>query len=134
LISGGGIAGLTLAFWLKNFGFEPTVVEKRSNFSDRGYMIDFYGSGFDVAEKMGLLDPLASRHYPIPNLDFVDRHGKVKAVFQINTFRKMLHWRHYNFMRGDLEGALYSSQPFFHLADHSVPAIGLFAGFSFPPA
>ncbi|HET8705198.1 MAG TPA: NAD(P)-binding protein, partial [Pseudomonadales bacterium] len=100
LISGGGIAGLTLAYWLNNFGFEPTIVEKRSDFSDRGYMLDFYGSGYRVAEKMGLIDALKVRHYAIPDLDFVDTHGSVRAVFQINTFRKLLHWRHFNFMRG----------------------------------
>jgi 2-polyprenyl-6-methoxyphenol hydroxylase-like FAD-dependent oxidoreductase len=28
LISGAGIAGLTLAFWLKQYGFNPTLIEK----------------------------------------------------------------------------------------------------------
>ena len=28
LISGGGVAGLTLAYWLHRYGFEPVVIEK----------------------------------------------------------------------------------------------------------
>jgi 2-polyprenyl-6-methoxyphenol hydroxylase-like FAD-dependent oxidoreductase len=45
LISGAGIAGLTLAYWLEQAGFSPTIVEKRPDLSDEGYMIDFYGVG-----------------------------------------------------------------------------------------
>ena len=61
LISGAGIAGLTLAYWLQKWGFSPTIIEKRPDFHDRGYMIDFYGSGFDVIQKMGLVEKLQER-------------------------------------------------------------------------
>ena len=57
LINGAGISGLTLAYWLQKRGFSPTIIEKRPNLHERGYMIDFYGSGFDAVEKMNLLDP-----------------------------------------------------------------------------
>ena len=46
LISGAGIAGLTLAYWLEKYGFSPSLVEKRLDLSDEGYMIDFLGPGF----------------------------------------------------------------------------------------
>jgi 2-polyprenyl-6-methoxyphenol hydroxylase-like FAD-dependent oxidoreductase len=107
LISGCGIAGLTLAFWLERRGFNPEIVEKRSDLADEGYMIDFYGSGFDVAERMGILEHLRQRHYPVPRMDFVDRRGRVRASFAIERFRKLLGFRHFNFMRGDLEAVLY---------------------------
>ncbi|HSB33995.1 MAG TPA: FAD-dependent monooxygenase [Nitrospirota bacterium] len=107
LISGCGNAGLTLAFWLGKRGFEPEIVEKRPDLADEGYMIDFYGPGFDVAEKMGIIEHLRQRHYPIPRLDFVDPRGKVEASFEIERFRRLLGYRHFNFMRGDLETALY---------------------------
>jgi 2-polyprenyl-6-methoxyphenol hydroxylase-like FAD-dependent oxidoreductase len=109
LISGGGIAGLTLAYWLHQYGFQPTIVEKRAGLNDEGYMIDFYGSGFDVAEKMGLLEPLAARHYPVYTLRYVDAQGKTRASFDIQQFRRLLNFRHYNFMRGDLEAVLYDA-------------------------
>lgn len=72
-------------------------------------MIDFYGSGFDVAEKMGLLDALRVRHYPIPQMQVVDREGKVHARLSIEKFRQLLDFRHFNFMRGDLEDVLYQN-------------------------
>lgn len=107
LISGCGIAGLTLAFWLEKRGFKPEIVEKRPDLTDEGYMIDFYGPGFDVAERMGIIEHLRQRHYPIPRLDFIDTRGKVEASFEIERFRKLLGYRHFNFMRGDLETVLY---------------------------
>src|SRR5215472_11041865 len=53
LISGAGIAGPTLAFWLRKYGFAPTVVESAPALRTSGYVIDFWGIGYDIAEKMG---------------------------------------------------------------------------------
>ena len=53
LISGAGIAGPTLAFWLKAAGFEPTIVERAPELRRGGYVIDFWGLGYDIAERMG---------------------------------------------------------------------------------
>jgi 2-polyprenyl-6-methoxyphenol hydroxylase-like FAD-dependent oxidoreductase len=111
LISGAGISGLTLAYWLQQRGFAPTLIEKRPDLHDRGYMIDFYGSGFDVAEKMNLLDPLKAKsdHYPIKKLTFVDGEGKTRAALDIEKFRQLLHHRYFPVLRGDLETVLYNS-------------------------
>jgi 2-polyprenyl-6-methoxyphenol hydroxylase-like FAD-dependent oxidoreductase len=54
LISGAGIAGPTLAYWLSRSGFSPTLIERGPRFRDGGYMIYFWGVGFDVAERMNL--------------------------------------------------------------------------------
>src|SRR5215472_2999601 len=54
LISGAGIAGPTLAYWLHRYGLEPTMVERWPQPRRGGYIIDFWGVGFDVAERMGL--------------------------------------------------------------------------------
>lgn len=111
LISGAGISGLTLAYWLHKWGFSPTIVEKRPDLHDRGYMIDFYGSGFDVAEKMNLIEALQAKSnlYPISKLEFVDREGKSRASLDIVKFRELLHHRYFPLMRGDLEAVLYES-------------------------
>ena len=107
LISGAGIAGLTLAYWLAKRGFGVELVEKRVDLADEGYMIDFYGSGFDVAERMGLIEHLSQKHVPVPRLEFVDRGGRVQASFNVERFRKLLGYRHFNFLRGDLAAVLY---------------------------
>src|SRR5215472_13453364 len=54
LISGVGIAGPTLAFWLRRGGFEPTLLECAPGLRSGGYVIDFWGLGYDIAERMGL--------------------------------------------------------------------------------
>lgn len=111
LISGAGISGLTIAYWLQHFGFSPTIIEKRPNLDQRGYMIDFYSSGFDVAEKMNLLSVLQekSRQYPVTKLTFVDKQGKPRATLDVEKFRRMLQYRYLPLMRGDLETAIYES-------------------------
>lgn len=57
LISGAGIAGTTLAFWLKKFGFNPAIIEVPPKLREGGYAVDFMEVGFDVAEKNGELYP-----------------------------------------------------------------------------
>ena len=65
LISGGGIAGPTLAFWLKAAGFEPTLIEHARELRTGGYVIDFWGLGYDIAERMGLLPGIERAGYHI---------------------------------------------------------------------
>ncbi|HTS89892.1 MAG TPA: FAD-dependent monooxygenase [Gemmatimonadales bacterium] len=111
LISGAGISGLTLAYWLREHGFAPTIIEKRPNLNDRGYMIDFYGSGYDVADKMGIIAELQikSDQYPISRIEFVDRNGKPRASLDVDKFREVLNQRYLPLMRGDLEAVIYES-------------------------
>ena len=54
LISGAGIAGPTLAYWLRAAGIEPTLIERAPALRTGGYVIDFWGLGYDIAERMGL--------------------------------------------------------------------------------
>ena len=58
LISGAGIAGVSLAFWLKRFGFNPVIIEISPKLREGGYAIDFMGAGYNVAEKMGIIPDL----------------------------------------------------------------------------
>lgn len=108
LISGAGIAGLTLAFWLSRAGHAITIVEKSPSLRDEGYMIDFFGAGYDVAERMGLLPELRQIHYNVPRLVFMDAEGHEKFAIRYEAFRRLFDNRHFNFMRGDLEKVLYS--------------------------
>ncbi len=58
LIAGAGIAGLTLAYWLKKRGFMPTVIEKHRCQRVGGYKLDVRGAALSVAKKMGIYDQL----------------------------------------------------------------------------
>jgi 2-polyprenyl-6-methoxyphenol hydroxylase-like FAD-dependent oxidoreductase len=61
LISGAGIAGPSFAYWLRHYGFEPVLVERAPALRTGGYIVDFWGLGFNVAEEMGLLPALKRR-------------------------------------------------------------------------
>ena len=76
LISGGGIAGLTLSILLYEKGWEPVIIERDLALRAEGYMMDFFGTGWDVAERMGMLDSLRDIHYPIDYMEYVDYSGR----------------------------------------------------------
>ena len=76
LISGAGIAGTTLAYWLDQYGIETTIVEKAPRLRNGGYIIDFWGAGFDVADRMDLLERIRQEGYRIEAVKVVDRNGR----------------------------------------------------------
>ena len=49
LISGAGIAGLTAAYWLVRQGWKVVVLEKADALRKGEFVIDFAGTGWDVA-------------------------------------------------------------------------------------
>jgi len=55
LISGAGAAGQTLGYWLRRYGFSPTVVERSPTPRMGGFAIDLRGAAVTVAERMGIL-------------------------------------------------------------------------------
>ena len=75
LIVGAGIAGPTLAYWLLKAGHEPTLVERAPELRRGGYLVDFWGAGFDVAERMGIVPELRRRGYVMTEARAVDRDG-----------------------------------------------------------
>ncbi|MFD1863224.1 FAD-dependent monooxygenase [Planococcus chinensis] len=107
LIVGAGIAGLTLADQLEREGYTVQIVEKAPGLRKEGYMMDFFGAGYDVAEKMGLLKELEKIHYPIEALNIKRTDGTTKYSLKYQSLRQLLNDRHFNFMRGDLERVLY---------------------------
>jgi 2-polyprenyl-6-methoxyphenol hydroxylase-like FAD-dependent oxidoreductase len=56
LISGAGVAGSILAYWLRRHGFEPTVVERAPTIRKAGgHAVDLWGAAVGVVERMGIL-------------------------------------------------------------------------------
>lgn len=71
LISGAGIAGLTLAYWLKKRGFCPTVVEKHPFPRTGGYKLDVRGVAIDVMKKMGVYQELVEADVRLNRSTFI---------------------------------------------------------------
>jgi 2-polyprenyl-6-methoxyphenol hydroxylase-like FAD-dependent oxidoreductase len=109
LISGIGIAGPTLAFWLARHGFEPTLIERAPALRTGGYMIDFWGLGFDVAERMGLIPALRRDGYDIQEVRLVDCRGRRVSGFGCHAWRSALDGRFFSILRGDLARQLYGA-------------------------
>src|ERR1700721_1996305 len=60
LISGAGVAGPTLAYWLSRYGFRPTVVERSAGQRSSGNPVDVRGEAMDVADRTGGIARLAA--------------------------------------------------------------------------
>jgi 2-polyprenyl-6-methoxyphenol hydroxylase-like FAD-dependent oxidoreductase len=107
LISGLGIAGPTLAFWLKRFGFAPTVVERAPAPRTGGYLIDFWGVGFEVAERMGLVPEMRRAGYGLEEVKFVDARGRRVSSLSAKSFALVMGDRYLSILRSDLARILY---------------------------
>lgn len=107
LISGAGIAGPTLAYWLARHGFESTIVEKAPNLRTGGYIIDFWGAGFDIAERMDLLSEISQKAYKIREVRVVDSAGKKAAGFPTDGISQVMRGRFLSLPRGDLAATIF---------------------------
>jgi len=90
LISGVGIGGPTLAFWLRAAGFEPTLIERAPGLRAGGFVIDFWGLGYDLAERMGLANDIERVGYHMRELRIVDERGERVAGFGTTAFRELI--------------------------------------------
>jgi 2-polyprenyl-6-methoxyphenol hydroxylase-like FAD-dependent oxidoreductase len=111
LISGGGIAGNALAFWLAKQGHDVTVVERFPNLRLTGLQLDLRGHGVEVLRRMGLEDSFRAKAAPEQGMQVVDSSGKRRAYFPANksgTGRQAF-TSDFEIMRGDLCGLLYDA-------------------------
>src|SRR5215467_1911712 len=109
LISGGGIAGLTLAYWLNQYDIPSVVIEQASSIRRDGYAIDFYGTGYDVAERMKLIDRLWPQQIPFDYVAYIDKKGKPTAKLDVALMKKIMHGKYMGLMHETLEETLYEA-------------------------
>ncbi|HEY4454387.1 MAG TPA: FAD-dependent monooxygenase [Pseudonocardiaceae bacterium] len=86
LISGAGIAGPALAYWLRRHGFSPTVVERYPALRPGGQAIDIRGAARDVVEKMGLMPVLRAHHTGTHGIAYYNTKGKQVAAMGGDDF------------------------------------------------
>jgi 2-polyprenyl-6-methoxyphenol hydroxylase-like FAD-dependent oxidoreductase len=104
---GAGIAGPTLAYWLSRSGHDVTIVEHAPALRTGGYLIDFWGAGFDVAEKMGLVPELRRRGYVMTEARAVGRDGHRIASFDPQVIVESAK-RYVSIARSDLSAAIFA--------------------------
>lgn len=109
LISGAGIAGPALACWLDRYGFAPTLVERAPALRKGGYVVDFWGVGYDVAERMGLTQRLHDIGYRIAEVRLVNARGRKIGGFSADVFARLAADRFVSLPRGDLSAVIYDA-------------------------
>ncbi len=107
LISGAGIAGPALAFWLKAAGYEPTIVERAPALRSGGYVIDFWGLGYDLAERMGLIAEINRIGYHVREVRIVNDAGHRVVGFGTAVFSELTAGRFVTLPRSTLSRLLF---------------------------
>lgn len=108
-IIGAGVAGPTLAYWLNRTGHEVTLIEIAPQPRAGGYVVDFWGVGYTVAERMGLREQIHAAGYAVEVVKIVDAEGRRISGFSGRTLRRTLGGRFISVPRGDLAGLLLDS-------------------------
>ncbi|HEX3197129.1 MAG TPA: hypothetical protein VHR39_06180 [Propionibacteriaceae bacterium] len=109
LIVDAGIAGPSLAYWLLRAGHQPTLVERAPELRRGGYLIDFWGAGFDVAERMGIISELECRGYRLREARTVTKGGRRLASFPSSVLVDATGERYLSIVRSDLAAVIYGA-------------------------
>ncbi|MFI7582781.1 FAD-dependent monooxygenase [Kocuria sp. M1N1S27] len=106
VVCGAGIAGLSLAGCLGRQGWDVVVLERAPRPREQGYMMDYFGPGWDAAEAMGVLPGILELGYRVDRLSYVDDRGRDRAGLPFARFAGALDGRLVSVMRPDLERVL----------------------------
>ncbi|MFF0990220.1 FAD-dependent monooxygenase [Kocuria nitroreducens] len=106
VVCGAGIAGLALAGCLGRQGWDVVVLERAPSPREQGYMMDFFGPGWDAAEAMGVLPAVLELGYTVERLSYVDDRGRDRAGLPFARFAHALDGHLVSVMRPDLERVL----------------------------
>ncbi|MEV4369698.1 FAD-dependent monooxygenase [Nonomuraea sp. NPDC049637] len=119
LISGGGVAGPTLAHWLARHGFRPTVVERAPALRTGGQAVDFRGAPqLEVLKRMDVLDPIRAAQTGMGDIAIVDGGGRRLARLPSEVFSGDV-----EILRGDLTRILNEAAPAERLLGDSITSL-----------
>ncbi|MCA9639054.1 MAG: FAD-dependent monooxygenase, partial [Myxococcales bacterium] len=108
-INGTGVAGPTLAYWLRHYGHEPVLFESAPALRTGGYIIDFWGVGYEVARRMGLEAQVQAKGYAMDRLSLVDAGGEETSGMGLDAMRELVGGRFTTIARGDLAALVYGA-------------------------
>jgi 2-polyprenyl-6-methoxyphenol hydroxylase-like FAD-dependent oxidoreductase len=109
LISGAGIAGCTLAYWLTRNGHGVTVVERSGALRSSGSPVDVRGPAVEVAERMNILGQLQQARIRLQGMTLLDSAGRRVARVDIEALRSSIAPRDIEIARGDLARILHGA-------------------------
>ncbi|MFC9999489.1 FAD-dependent monooxygenase [Nocardia sp. NPDC127526] len=109
LISGAGIAGQTLAYWLARHGFRPTVVERAPHLPRGGQGVDIRDQAVEVAERMGILSRARAAATDTAGLRYVNAAGHEVARVDMRRIQRRFNSADVELLRGDLVRILHDA-------------------------
>ena len=107
LISGAGIAGSALAYWVARFGHSATVVERSESLRSSGAPVDVRRPAMPIVERMNIVPRLREASTVVSGWTLLDEAGERSAHVDLGTL-----WRLRNEIelpRGDLSTILYEA-------------------------
>ena len=119
LISGAGIAGCTLAYWMARNGWSVTVMERGASLRTSGSPVDVRGPAAHVAERMNIASQLRDARIRLDGMTLLDSAGRRVARVDIGTLRSLLAPHDVEIARGDLALTLHAAS-----ADHAEYVFG----------
>ncbi|MFJ9716966.1 FAD-dependent monooxygenase [Streptomyces sp. NPDC101213] len=108
LISGAGVSGPALAYWLHRSGHAVTVVEKAGAPRDGGYPVDVRGTAIEVVRRMGALPRLRDAHVETRRCTFLDAEGGEVASVAPHAVAGGVEGQDIEVRRGDLVSILHA--------------------------
>jgi 2-polyprenyl-6-methoxyphenol hydroxylase-like FAD-dependent oxidoreductase len=106
LISGAGIAGPVLAWWLTRNGFRPTIVESAPELRSGGHPVDLWGSVVTIMERMGIL-PEIEAACTRNDRGVMHAYGRKPLEIDLSRISTEFADRQVEIMRGELVSILY---------------------------
>jgi 2-polyprenyl-6-methoxyphenol hydroxylase-like FAD-dependent oxidoreductase len=109
LISGAGIAGPTLAYWLVRRGHRPVLVERTPALRVGGHAVDVRGTALEVVERMGLDTGVREARTRILTLSAVRPDGARTYDVALRPMHEARGDREIEIMRDDLVRILFGA-------------------------
>jgi 2-polyprenyl-6-methoxyphenol hydroxylase-like FAD-dependent oxidoreductase len=109
LISGAGIGGCTLAYWLARAGHAVTVIERSGSLRSSGSPVDVRGPAADVAERMNIASQLREASIHLGGMTLLDADGRQVARVDIDALRSSIVPKDLEIARGDLARILHGA-------------------------
>lgn len=109
LISGVGIAGPTLAYWLARRGHRPVLIERMPELRVGGHAVDIRGTALGVIERMGLSAAVREARTNILTLSAVRPDGLRTYDVALRPLHEARGDREVEIMRDDLVRILFGA-------------------------
>jgi 2-polyprenyl-6-methoxyphenol hydroxylase-like FAD-dependent oxidoreductase len=109
LISGASVAGPVLAYWLTEYGFEVTVVERAPTLRKTGgHAVDLFRPAMQIVKKMGLLEQVRGKATGTETL-VIHRAGAKPVTVDLRKLYTAVSDDHVEIMRDDLSEIFYDA-------------------------